>query len=301
MGKSITAADIEILKQWVAQGAEYQGHWSFIAPVRRDPPATKFESHVRNSIDKFILSRLESEGLEPSPEADRVSLIRRATIDLTGLPPTPAEVDAFLADQSADAYEQVVDRLLKSPRYGEHQGRIWLDAARYGDTHGLHLDNERSLWPYREYVIGAFNQNMPFDRFTIEQLGGDLIPNATVDQKIASGFNRCNVSTSEGGSIDAEVLVRYAVDRTEALSTVFLGLTLQCAVCHSHKFDPISQKEFYSLYSYFYSMADRAMDGNALLPPPILKLPTSEHLKRQRDLDSQAARNSSRSPRNWRT
>ena len=288
-GKSLSPADIEILKVWIEQGAEYQGHWSFIPAVRRDAPTTKFPNHVRNEIDRFILSRLEAEGLEPSAEADKFSLIRRATIDLTGLPPTPTEVDAFLADSSAEAYERVVDRLLMSPRYGEHQGRIWLDAARYGDTHGLHLDNERSMWPYREYVINALNQNIPFDRFTIEQLAGDLIPNATIDQKVASGFNRCNVTTSEGGSIDDEVLVRYAVDRTEALSTVFLGLTLQCAVCHSHKFDPVSQKEFYSLYSYFYSMADAAMDGNALLPPPILKLPSDEHTKKQRELDGQLA------------
>lgn len=288
-GKSITPEEIETLKHWIAQGAEYQGHWSFIPAVRREPPVTKFAAQVRNSIDNFILKRLETEGLEPSPEADKFSLIRRVTIDLTGLPPTPSEVDEFLADNSPDAYEKVIDRLLMSRRYGEHQGRIWLDAARYGDTHGLHLDNERSLWPFREYVINAFNNNMPFDQFTVEQLAGDLVPNATTDQKVASGFNRCNVSTSEGGSIDAEVLVRYAVDRTEAVSTVFLGLTLQCAVCHSHKFDPISQKEFYSLYSYFYSMADAAMDGNALLPPPILKLPTDEHLKRQRDFDAQLA------------
>ena len=288
-GKSISESEVEILKAWIKQGAEYQGHWSFIPAVRRDPPATRFSNNVRNEIDQFILSRLEAEGLEPSPEADKFSLIRRATLDLTGLPPTPAEVDAFLADGSAEAYERLIDRLLMSPRYGEHQGRIWLDAARYGDTHGLHLDNERSMWPYREYVINAFNQNLPFDRFTIEQLAGDLIPDATVDQKVASGFNRCNVTTGEGGSIDDEVLVRYAVDRTEALSTVFLGLTLQCAVCHTHKFDPISQKEFYSLYSYFYSMADAAMDGNALLPPPILKLPTAENTKRQQDLLAQLA------------
>ena len=286
-GKSISPEEIEILKQWVAQGAEFQGHWSFIPAVRREPPATRFTEHVRNEIDRFVLSRLEAEGLTPAPEADKISLIRRATIDLTGLPPTPKEVDAFLSDNSAEAYERVVDRLLQSPRYGEHQGRIWLDAARYGDTHGLHLDNERSMWPYREYVINAINKNLPFDQFTIEQLAGDLIPNATVDQKVASGFNRCNVSTSEGGSINDEVLVRYAVDRTEALSTVFLGLTLQCAVCHSHKFDPVTQKEFYSLYSYFYSMSDAAMDGNALLPPPILRLPSDDHLKKQRDLDAQ--------------
>ncbi|WP_010581821.1 PSD1 and planctomycete cytochrome C domain-containing protein [Schlesneria paludicola] len=288
-GKSLTPAEVEILKQWIAEGAEYQGHWSFLAAERRMAPATRFTNYVRNEIDQFILKKLENESLEPSPEADKITLIRRATIDLTGLPPTPAEVDAFLADHSQQAYERVIDRLLASTRYGEHQGRIWLDAARYGDTHGLHLDNERSLWPYRDYVISAFNRNLPFDQFAIEQLGGDLIPGATVEQKIASGFNRCNVTTGEGGSIDDEVLVRYAVDRTEALSTVFLGLTLQCAVCHSHKFDPVSQKEFYSLYSYFYSMADQAMDGNALLPPPLLKLPNDEQKQRQKGLNDESS------------
>jgi len=288
-GKSLTSIEIETLKQWIAEGADYQGHWAFLSAVRRDPPTTKFAGHIRNSIDNFILSRLESSGLEPSPEADKVALIRRATFDLIGLPPTPAEVDAFLADGSPEAYERVVDRLLMSPRYGEHQGRIWLDAARYGDTHGLHLDNERSLWPYREWVINAINTNKPFNQFTIEQLAGDLIPNATTSQKIASGFNRCNVTTSEGGSINDEVLVRYAVDRTEALSTVWLGLTLNCCVCHSHKFDPISQKEFYSLYSFFFSMADDAMDGNALLPPPILKLPRESDTSKMKELDGQIA------------
>ena len=288
-GKSLTATDIETLKLWVAQGAEYQGHWSFLAAVRRDPPATKFTNNVRNDLDRFVLAKLEQAGLEPSPEADKITLIRRATLDLTGLPPTPAEVDAFLSDASPEAFERVVDRLLQSPRYGEHQGRIWLDAARYGDTHGLHLDNERSLWPYREYVINAFNSNKSFDQFTIEQLGGDLIENASTEQKVASGFNRCNVTTSEGGSINDEVFVRYAVDRTEALSTVWLGLTLQCAVCHTHKFDPVTQKEFYSLYSYFYSMADAAMDGNALLPAPTMKLPSSEQTAKMKDFDLQIA------------
>jgi len=288
-GKNLTTAEVEILKQWIAQGAEYQGHWAFLTPVRRDPPETKFAPQVRNDIDKFILHRLETAGLAPSPEGDKVALLRRVTLDLTGLPPTLPELDAFLADTSPEAYERVVDRLLMSPRYGEHQGRIWLDAARYGDTHGLHLDNERSLWPYREWVINSLNANKPFDQFTIEQLAGDLIPNATTDQKVASGFNRCNVTTSEGGSINDEVLVRYAVDRTEALSTVWLGLTLNCCVCHSHKFDPISQKEFYSLYSYFYSMADAAMDGNALLPPPILKLPRDADTAKLKELDAQIA------------
>ncbi|MBM4077045.1 MAG: DUF1549 domain-containing protein, partial [Planctomycetes bacterium] len=287
--KRLSTRDIELLKRWIAQGAEYQGHWSFLPPKQSEPPQTKFSEFVRNDIDRFVLAKLEQLGLNPSKEADKASLIRRATFDLTGLPPSPAEVDAFLADSSPEAYERVVDRLLMSPRYGEHQGRIWLDAARYGDTHGLHLDNERSLWPFREWVINAFNQNKPFDQFTIEQIGGDQIASATIDQKIASGFNRCNVSTSEGGSIDDEVLVRYAVDRTEVLSTVWLGLTLQCAVCHSHKFDPISQKEFYQLYSFYYSMADAAMDGNALLPSPILKLPTATQTEQMTKLDGELA------------
>lgn len=286
-GKSLTPEQIDLLKRWVDSGAEYQGHWAFIAPQHLEPPAVQHEEAVRNPIDRFVLARLEQTGLEPSPEADRVTLIRRLTFDLIGLPPTPAEVDAFLADTSPNAYEHLVDRLLQSPRYGEHMARYWLDAARYGDTHGLHLDNERSLWPYREWVIDALNSNMPFDRFTIEQIAGDLLPNSTVAQKVASGFNRCNVTTSEGGSINDEVLVRYAVDRTEAIGTIFMGLTLNCTVCHSHKFDPISQKEFYSLYSFFYSLSDQAMDGNALLPPPTMKLPTPEQTKQLQDYDRQ--------------
>ena len=193
----------------------------------------------KNAIDHFILARLEREGLQPSPEADRTTLLRRVTLDLTGLPPTLAEVDAFLADKSPNAYEKVVDRLLRSPRYGEHMARFWLDAARYGDTHGLHLDNYREMWPYRDWVIKAFNDNMPYDRFLIEQLAGDLLPNATLDQIVATGFNRCHVTTSEGGSIEEEVYVRNVVDRVETTGTVFLGLTVGCARCHDHKFDPI--------------------------------------------------------------
>jgi hypothetical protein len=288
-GKSLTKEQVEVLRRWIVEGAEYQGHWAYLPPERFPPPTVKNVAQVFNEIDAFIVARLEAEGLQPLGFADKTTLIRRLTFDLTGLPPTPAEVDAFLADDSAEAYERLVDRLLDSPRFGEHFGRIWLDAARYGDTHGLHLDNERSLWPYREWVINAFNQNKPFDQFTIEQLAGDLIPNATVDQRIASGFNRCNVSTSEGGSINEEVLVRYAVDRTETMATVWMGLTLNCSVCHNHKFDPITQREFYSLYAFFNSIADAAMDGNALLPAPILKLPTDEQKAKLADFDRQIA------------
>jgi len=275
-GKTLTPAQIEVIGRWIDSGAEAKAHWSFVSPARPDLPDVGRPDWCRNPIDRFILARLEAEGLEPSPEADKPALIRRVTYDLTGLPPTPQEVDAFLADESPDAYEKAVDRLLASPRYGEHMARYWLDVARYGDTHGLHLDNYRSIWPYRDWVIRAFNQNLPFDRFVVDQVAGDLLPDGTLEQKVASGFNRCNVTTSEGGAIDAEFLVRYAVDRTSTVGTAFLGLTVGCAVCHDHKFDPISQKEFFGLYAYFYSMADPAMDGNAMLTPPIVKLPTPE-------------------------
>lgn len=289
-GKVLTPEQAAILKRWIDQGAEYKAHWSFVPPIKIMPPASPEHSAViHNPIDQFVVAKLTREGLKPSPRADLVTLIRRLTLDLTGLPPTPQEVDDFLADTSPQAYEKLVDRLLKSSRYGEHMARYWLDAARYGDTHGLHLDNERSMWPYRDWVVKAFNENLPFDRFVVEQLAGDLLPNATLDQLIASGFNRCNVTTSEGGSIDEEVRVRYAVDRTETMSTVFLGLTLGCAVCHNHKFDPVTQKEFYQLYAFFNSAADAAMDGNALSPPPIKKLVKSQDEEKLKAFDAQVA------------
>ncbi len=289
-GKRISAAQLETLKRWIEQGAKYKGHWSFIAPVRPELPATSDDSWAANPIDRFVRQKLDRAGLKPSGEADRVTLIRRATLDLTGLPPTPSEVDAFLSDKDPNAYEKVIDRLLSSQRFGEQQARYWLDLARYGDSHGLHLDNERALWKYREWVIRAFNENKSFDQFTIEQMAGDLLPNSTIDQKIATGFNRCNVTTSEGGSIDAEVLVRYAVDRTETMSTVFMGMTLGCAVCHDHKFDPVSQKEFYQLFAFYNASADAAMDGNAFAPPPTIKVPTPEETAKLADLDSQIAK-----------
>jgi len=275
-GKHLTEAQIDLLRRWIAQGAPWNEHWSFIKPERPLPPTVKSKGWTRNPIDNFILARLEKEQLTPTSEADKATLVRRVTFDLTGLPPTPAEVDAFVADRNSGAYERLVDRLLQSPRYGEHEARYWLDAARYGDTHGLHLDNERSMWPYRDWVVSALNRNQPFDQFTVEQLAGDLVPNATQEQKIASGYNRCNVSTSEGGAIDDEFYVRYAVDRTETTATVWMGLTVGCASCHDHKFDPISQKEFYQMYAFFNNFTEKAMDGNALLPPPTMKLPTSE-------------------------
>ncbi len=274
--KTLTAEQKNKLKQWIAEGAPYQSHWAFGAPRKAAPPKIADAAWAKNPIDNFIAAALEKRGLKPSPQASKELLLRRVSFDLIGLPPTSAETDAFLSDTSPDAYEKVVDRLLASPRYGEHMARGWLDAARYADTHGLHFDNERHIWPYRDWVVKAFNENLPFDQFTIYQLAGDLLPNPTRDQLVATGFNRCTPTTNEGGSIDAESLFRYAVDRTETTSSVYMGLTAGCATCHDHKFDPISQKEFYQLYAFFNSAADPAMDGNDLRTPPVLRLPTPE-------------------------
>jgi Protein of unknown function (DUF1553)/Protein of unknown function (DUF1549)/Planctomycete cytochrome C len=271
-GKTVTPEQIAIIKQWIDEGAEFHGHWSFLPPQHAAAPAVQHPELARNPIDRFILSRLDEEGLTPSPQADKATLIRRLSLDLTGLPPTLDQVDRFVADNAPNAYEKLVDRLLDSPQYGEQMTRYWLDAARYGDSHGMHLDNERSIWPYRDWLIRAFNANKPFDRFTVEQLAGDLLPHHTIDQQVATGFSRCNVTTGEGGAIDEEFYCRYAVDRVATTGTVFLGLTLGCCVCHDHKFDPISQREFYQLFGYFGSLTERPMDGNALLPPPTLQL-----------------------------
>jgi hypothetical protein len=271
--KVLTSEQKETLKRWIADGAKYQAHWSLIPPTRSAIPPVKNKRWVRNPIDAFVLARLEQEGLKPAPEADKRTLARRVALDLTGLPPTPEQVEAFVKDRSKNAYEKFVDQMLASPHWGEHRGRYWLDGARYGDSNGIHIDNYREMWSYRDWVINAYNQNMPFDEFTIEQLAGDLLPKPTLDQRVASGFNRCNITTSEGGAIDEEYLVLYARDRTETTSQVFLGLTTGCAVCHDHKFDRISQKEFYSLSAFFNNTTQKAMDGNVKDTPPILTLP----------------------------
>ena len=278
--KVLTPAQKELLKRWVAEGAKYQPHWSLIAPTRPVPPKVRNAKWVRNPIDNFILARLETEKLKPAPEADRRTLARRLSLDLTGLPPAPAEVDAFVNDKSPDAYEKLVDQFLASPRWGEHRGRYWLDLARYGDTHGIHNDNFREIWSYREWVIKALNRNLPFDQFTIEQLAGDLLPNATLEQQIASGFNRCNITTSEGGAIDEEYLVLYARDRTETTAQVWLGTTAGCATCHDHKYDPLSQKEFYSLSAFFNNTTQKAMDGNVRDTPPVVVVPAAADRER---------------------
>ena len=279
--KPLSAKQKEILKQWIAEGAAYEPHWSFIPPSRPAPPMVKNDAWVRTPIDRFILQRLEKEGLEPAPEADRRTLARRVALDVTGLPPDPALVDAFVSDSRPDAYEHFVDGLMAKPEWGEHRGRHWLDYARYADTHGLHYDGYREMWSYRQWVIEAFNRNLPFDQFTIQQLAGDIVAEqadpASLDDRllsrIASGFNRCNVTTAEGGSIPQECLVLYARDRTETTATVWMGLTAGCAACHDHKFDPFTQRDFYSLSAFFNNTTQAAMDGNAADTPPMIVVP----------------------------
>lgn len=283
--KPLTADEIELLKKWIASGAAWEDHWAFVSPTLPTLPDNANDKFVSNEIDQFILDKLQKKNLKPSPRADKETLIRRVTFDLTGLPPTPEEVTAFVGDTSPEAYEKLVDRLLASPRFGEHVGRFWLDAARYGDTHGLHLDNYREMWPYRDWVISAFNQNMPFDQFIIEQVAGDLLPNPTDDQLIATGFNRAHVTTSEGGSIAAEVRMRNVVDRVVTFGTVFMGATFDCTRCHDHKFDPLTQEDFYSLYAYFNSIDGNPLDGNKKDHAPVLKVPTQEQREQLAALD----------------
>jgi len=278
--KKLTDAQKEILKRWIAEGAEYEPHWSFIPPKRPALPAVKNTGWVRNPIDHFILAELEKRGLQPAPEADRRTLARRLSLDLTGLPPEPADVEAFVNDKRPDAYERYVDKMLASPHWGEHRARYWLDAARYADTHGIHFDNYREMWSYRDWVINAFNRNMHFDQFTIEQLAGDLLPNRTLDQQVATGFNRCNITSNEGGLIPEEYLVLYTRDRTETTARVFLGLTANCAVCHDHKFDPLTMKDFYSMSAFFNNTTQGAMDGNIKDTPPVVFVPRMEDRSR---------------------
>ncbi len=293
-GKPLTANEIALLKQWIAEGAEYQAHWSFVAPTRPALPEVSQVGWPRNEIDRFILERIEKEGLQPSPEADKATLIRRIALDLTGLPPSLAEVDAFLADDSPDAYERVVDRLLRSPRYGERMTVDWLDAARFADTHGYHLDSGRDLTPWRDWVIRAFNDNKPFDEFTVEQLAGDLLAKRNqanaedaLALQIASGFNRNHMINYEGGAIAEEYLHAYLIDRVNTTTTVWLGLTYACAQCHDHKYDPISQKEFYQMFAFFNSVPESGLDGNFGNAKPFLQLPTPAEKQRLAELDEQ--------------
>lgn len=283
-GHKLTERQIALLTRWVDEGAQWQEHWSFVAPKRPDAPALKTITGARNPIDNFIFSRLEKEGLKPSPEADRATLARRLYLDLTGLPPEPAEIDVFLADRSPDAYEKLVDKLLASPHYGERMALMWLDLARYADSHGYHIDSHRDMWPWRDWVIRAFNSNKPYDQFTVEQIAGDLLPNATQDQKIATGFNRNHMINFEGGAIPEEYLSEYLVDRVETTSVTWLGLTMGCARCHNHKYDPVSQKEFYKFYAFFNNINEVGLDGRVGNARPFLSLPTDEQTRRETEL-----------------
>ena len=287
-GRQLTAAQIDLLQRWITQGARWQGHWAFIAPLRPAVPALKPPGHgARNPIDHFILGRLELEGLPPSPTADRATLIRRASLDLTGLPPTPAEVDAFAADRSPQAFERVVDRLLASPRYGERMASRWLDAARYADTSGYQSDGERYMWRWRDWVIDAYNRNLPFDRFTLEQLAGDLLPGATLPQRIATGFNRNHRGNAEGGIVPEEYAVEYVVDRVDTTATVWLGLTMGCARCHDHKYDPITQREFYRVFAFFNNVPEKGRAIKIGNSPPLVTAPTDPQAAHLATLDAQ--------------
>jgi hypothetical protein len=282
------AHEIELLRAWIALGAPWQPFWSFIPPRRPDPPAVKSEAWVKNPIDRFILARLELEGLKPSAEADKRLLIRRVSLDLTGLPPTSAEVQAYLADSSPRAYESVVDRLLASPRYGERMAFRWMEAARYGDSNGYQTDGHRDMWRWRDWVIDAFNRNMPYDRFTIEQLAGDLLPGATLEQRIATGFNRNHRTTGEGGIIPEEYRVEYVADRAQTTAIVWLGLTAGCARCHDHKYDPIAQKDFYRLFAYFNQVpGEKGFVWNYGPEEPFVKAPLPAQQTKLAELDAQ--------------
>ena len=274
--KSLEPADIDTIRTWIEEGAEWTGHWAFEIPKRPELPAVRDADWARNPIDRFVLARLEQEGLAPAPEADRRSLARRAALDVTGLPPSPEIVDAFVDDDQPGAYQRYLDVLFAAESYGEHRARYWLDAARYADTHGIHIDNYREMWPYRDWVIDAFNRNLPFDQFTLQQVAGDLLPSPTMDQLIASGFHRCNATTNEGGVIPEEYEVIYAKDRADTTGTVFLGLTVGCATCHDHKFDPITQRDFYAMTAFFRNTTQYVMDGNISDTPPFIIVPTIE-------------------------
>ena len=285
--RKLTAAQIDLLKRWVDQGAKWDLHWALVPPVKREPPKTKNTGWAQNAIDHFVLARLEKEALKPAPEADQERLLRRVTLDLTGLPPTPSEMDAFLSDRSPNAYEKVIDRLLASNRYGERMATDWLDLARYADTHGYQMDRFRPMWPYRDWVIKAFNQNLSFDQFVTWQLAGDLLPNATKEQRLATAFNRLHLQNEEGGIVEEEFRVAGVIDRVTTFGTAFLGLTMECSRCHDHKFDPITMRDFYSLFAFFQNIDEsgQTVYFGEVMPVPTLLLSTDAQDAKLAELD----------------
>ena len=274
--KTLSEDQVDLIRRWIEEGAVWRQHWAFIPPGRPEPPQVEDTSWPRQDLDRFVLKRLEAEGLDPSPPAQRSRLLRRVTLDLTGLPPTVDELDAFLNDPSPGAYEKAVDRLLASPRYGERMAAAWLDLARYADTDGYQDDEPRTMWRWREWVVDALNQNLPFDQFTVQQLAGDLLPDPGPEQKLATGFLRNNRVNGEGGSIADEFRVEYAVDRVNTVSTVWMGLTVGCARCHDHKYDPISQTEFFRLFAFFNNISEpgtyrRSAAPTIKVPPRVVQ------------------------------
>ena len=310
-GRTLTAREIELIQNWIEQGAKWENHWSFNPPRRARPSQSEESRRGREMLSIPLSWSGWSAKDTPGPEADRTTLIRRVTLDLTGLPPTPAEVDAFLSDQSPNAYEKVVDRLLASPRYGERMAARWLDAARYADTNGYQTDAERYMWRWRDWVIDAFNRNLSFDQFALQQIAGDMLPRATLDQKIATGFNRNHRGNGEGGIIPEEYAVEYVVDRVETTSTVFMGLTLGCARCHDHKYDPFTQKEFYQLFAYFNNIPERGKANKYGNSAPMIQAPTVAQQAQLKEIDRKLAAaekrfddlesESARAQRSWET
>lgn len=286
---ALSPQQIALIRQWIEQGASWQAHWSFLPPQRPALPEVKDQRWPRNPIDRFVLARLEREGMHPSPEAEKARLLRRVTLDLTGLLPAPGELDAYLKDQSPGAYERVVDRLLASPRYAERMAIRWLEAARYADTNGYQSDGPRDMWRWRDWVINAFHRNMPFDQFTVEQIAGDLLPNATLDQRIATGFHRNHRTSAEGGIVDEEFRVEYVADRTETTSAVWLGLTVGCARCHDHKYDPLPQRDYYRLFAFFNNVPEKGFVYNFGNEEPYIKAPLPEQQKQLDVFDTKIA------------
>ncbi|MBI3865495.1 MAG: DUF1549 domain-containing protein, partial [Planctomycetia bacterium] len=280
-GRELSQTEVDLLKRWIAEGAAYTEHWSFVKPIRPVTPAVKRPGWSKTAVDDFVLAQLERRGLQPSPEADRYALIRRLSLDLRGLPPTPREVDAFVQDTDANAYENLVNQFLSDPAFGERWARMWLDLARYADSKGLGSDPLRTIWRYRDWVIDAFNSNMPFDQFTTEQIAGDLLPEATLEQKIATAFHRNTMTNTEGGTDDEEFRVAAVKDRVDTTTQVWMGLTLGCAKCHNHKYDPLSQAEYYQFFAIFNQTADNDQPDES----PVLPAPTAEISAKQRDID----------------
>ena len=277
--KTLKPDQIALIKHWIEQGAPWQPHWSLIAPTQPALPQVADAAWSKNPIDRFIGSKLAAAGLKPAPEADAHALIRRISLDVTGLPPSPAILAKYLPKNGDHLIDpqigQLIDELMAQPVYGEHRARYWLDAARYSDTHGLHFDAYREMWAYRDWVVKAYNRNQPFDQFTVEQLAGDLLPKPTDEQLIATGLQRCNITTNEGGTIAEENLANYAADRVQTMGWVFLGFTTNCAQCHDHKFDPFTQKDYYSMAAFFRNTTQGALDGNVKdgrTPGPLQKL-----------------------------